>query len=243
MTYRYWQAGLHIQDDAMVCIALQQARGGWALRRWWQQALTPHSTDADRTATLRKWRREMPVQHRIAVALPAGGTLRKVLPAPGLVLRDSEQAQWIISSMAQQLEMAEASLAFDYCQATRGGFQVTAARQQDVLRLRKMAKGAGLNLAAVTPDASALLAFLPWLPDGAGGVSWFDGERWLWAAGEEWGCADHPAPGSLVCGSGINDFDPWHCLSQLQPPLPVNGDTFTIALALALGGHRDAAAG
>lgn len=242
MAYRYWQTGLHIQGDAMVCIALQQMRSGWALRRWWRQALSPQATDADRIATLRQWRREMPVQHRVAIALPAAGTLKKALPAPGLALRDSEQAQWVISSMAQQLEMAEASLAFDYRQVNPGGFQVTAARQQDVLRLRQIAKGAGLNLAAVTPDASALQAYLPWLPEGAGSVSWFDGERWLWASGDDWGCAEHPAPGSMLCGSGIDDFDPWHCLSQLQPPLPANGDAFAVALALALGGHRDAAA-
>ncbi|ELN2736891.1 hypothetical protein [Pluralibacter gergoviae] len=243
MAYRYWQAGLHIQRDAMVCVALQQGRSGWGLRRWWWQQNAPDATDVQRIVTLRQWRREMPLQHRVAVAFPAAGTIKRTLPAPGLTLRDSEQAQWITSSMAQQLEMPAGALACDYHDVAQRGLRVTAARQQEVVRLYRLARDAGLRVGSVTPDASALQHYFPWLTDSAAGLSWFDGEQWLWATREDWGCGAEPAPDAIRCCSDADGFDPWRCLSQLQPPLPEAGDRFTIALALALAGRCRVQAG
>lgn len=243
MAYGYWQAGLHIQRDAMVCVALQQSRSGWGLRRWWCQHYAPDATDAQRITTLRQWRREMPIQHRVAVAFPAAGTIKRTLPTPGLTLRDSERAQWIVSSMAQELEMPPGALACDYQAAQPQGLNVTAARQQEVIRLHQLVRTAGLRVGTVTPDASALQHYFPWLSERAGGLSWFDGEQWLWATRDDWGCRTDPAPDLIRCGSQGEEFDPWSCLCQLQPPLPENAGRFTIALALAIaGGSRRAQA-
>ena len=243
MAYRYWHVGLHIQRNAMVCVALQQGRSGWGLRRWWRQQNAPDAADARRIETLRQWRREMPLQHRVAIAFPAAGTLKRTLPAPGITLRDSEQAQWVASSMARQLEISSETLTCDYHGVAQRGFCVTAARRQEVTRLFQLAKAAGMRVGSVTPDASALQRYLPWLTDNIHGLSWFDGEQWLWATGEDWGCGPDHVPGLVSCGGGTADFDPWRCLSQLQPPLPEEGGQFTVALALALGGSSDVQAG
>lgn len=241
MAYRIWRVGLHIQHHAMVCIALQRGRSGWALQRWWREESADAQSDEGRIATLRRWRREMPLRHRVAMALPAAGTLQKTLPAPGLALRDSEQAQWVVGSMARELEMPASSLAFDYRQTGEHTLHVTAARRQDVVRLRRMAAAAGLKVAAVTPDACALRAFFPWLKKRADGLSWFDGEQWLWATPGGWGYGSEPV-GCPVSGYG-DGFDPWQCLSHLQPPLPEQGDAYAVAIALSLGGPDDDSAG
>lgn len=233
MAYGHWRIGLDLRRDAMVCIALQKRRSGWALRRWWQQEDAPEITDEARIATLRLWRREMPNQHSTAIALSAAGTLKRTLSVPGLALRDSEQAQWIVNSVAQQLEMAAEALAFDYCNTAENNVSVTAARRQDVDRLLSLAAAAGLKVKAVTPDACALQHYLDWLPPGYGSINWFDGEAWLWATATDWGRSPEPLADALRCGGG--SFDPWSCLNQLYPPLPEKSERFTVALALALG--------
>lgn len=238
MAYSQWLAGLHFQPDSIVCVAVQKTRSGRALRRWWQLPVAADVSEAELVAALRRIQREMPRFHRLVAALPAAVTLQKQLPPPQMVLRESEQARWIATSVSKQLEMPTDTLTFDYQNTDTNSYSVTAARRRDVDVLQQRLRAAGLNILAITPDASALQNFLPWLAKEETGICWRDRHQWLWATREAWGCSSEPPDGLLRCTTQRTDgigFNPWFPLCQLQPPLPEKGDAFAIALALALG--------
>ncbi|MCS2151359.1 pilus assembly protein PilM [Scandinavium goeteborgense] len=238
MAYSQWQAGLHFQQDSIVCVALQKTRLGRALRRWWQLPLEDKNDDKCTAAVLRRIQREMPRFHRVAVAVPASDTLQIQLPPPQMSLRESELAQWVASTVAKQLEMPAESLIFDYQNADTNSYSVTAARRHDIEQLQQSLRAAGLNLSSVTPDASALQHFLPWMDSDIPGICWRDKDQWLWATRNAWGSNAELPDGLMQCTTqpaGGQSFNPWFPLSQLQPPLPECGDSFAIALALALG--------
>lgn len=238
MAYSQWLAGLHFQQNSLVCVALQKARSGFALRRWWQLPVASDASEEALIAALRRIQREMPRFHRLAVALSAADTLQKNLPPPQMALRESECAQWVASTVAKQLEMPADTLTFDYQHAEQHVYSVTAARRRDVELLQKRLHAAGLNVEAITPDASALQHFLPWIAQDEQGLCWYDGQQWLWATREAWGSSVEQPEELLLCTTqqaGMKSFNPWFPLMQLQPPLPENGDAFAIALALALG--------
>jgi pilus assembly protein HofM len=238
MAYSQWHAGLHFQQDSIVCIALQKTRLGRALRRWWQLPIACDASEENVIAALRRIQREMPRFHRLSAALPASVTLQRQLPPPQMALRESEQAQWVASTVAKQLEMPAETLTFDYQNAETNIYSVTAARKRDVDLLQQRLHAAGLNVYSITPDASALQNFLPWLAKEQPGICWPDRDHWLWATREAWGSSVEPPEGLLVCTTNHRSgesFNPWFPLSQLQPPLPKCGDAFAIALALALG--------
>lgn len=242
MAYSQWQAGLHFQQENIVCVALQRTRSGQALRRWWQLPVTGEDREAEWPGALRRIQREMPRFHQVAVALPAAMTLQKQLPLPQMALRDSERAQWVTSTVSKQLEMAADTLTFDYQHADTNVYSVTAARRRDVDVLQRRLHTAGLNVSAITPDASTLQNFLPWIAKEEPGVCWYDGHQWLWATRDGWGCHAERPEALLRCTTHPDErpcFNPWFPLSQLHPPLPECGDAFAIALALALGvSHR-----
>ena len=257
MAFRCWQMGLHIQQDNVFIVALQRTRSGWGLRRWWQLPLPPSAQqdDAALLELLKPWRRELPWQHAVRVAFPANRTLQKNLPLASMTLRDAEQMQWIASAMSQQLEMNADALCFDYHLAESAAcWNVTAAQQGDVARLQHLAKTLRLQVTSITPDACALQALVTQSEVQDAVLVWPDHQQWLWASREGWGhCAFHDArsltqladwlsinPQRLVrcsaLAAGERCFDPWSAVVQKHPPLPVNGDDFAVALALAMGG-------
>lgn len=263
MAFRCWQLGLHLQQDNVLIVALQATRRGWALKRWWQLPLPPTisvaQSDDALLAVLTPWRRELPWQHSASIAFPASRTLQKSLPCAAMSLGENEQAQWIASAMAQQLEMASTALCFDYHLAEpQGVWNVTAAQQQGVDRLQHLAHRLRLHISAITPDACALRAFLPWLKTREALLVWRYQAQWLWASWEGWGqVALDDAPtlpqlserlgvslDQLVCCTAQTgeclSFDPWSALVQKQPPLPASGEGFAVAIALAMGSGNDA---
>ena len=204
---------------------------------------------------LQPWRRELPLHHQVCIAFPAARTLQKQLPRPQISLRESEQATWIASAMAQQLEMPASSLCVDYAETGAvDGWRVTAAQRLDVNLLCRLASRLKLRVVGIVPDASALSAFLPWQPDDVQGLAWRDEASWLWATSDSWGCcpcSDAPSFPNLVsrvnggtfrlCASASPDgrnFDAWSAIHRLQPPLPACGYSFTVALGLALGARQ-----
>lgn len=256
MAFKTWQTGVHIQQDKVLAVALTREKSSWALRRWWQIPLAPDIVRDGQirqpeqlVAALSPWRRELPRQHRIFIAFPAARTLQKSLPRPAMALRDSEQASWIASALSRELEMAPDALRFDYAEDTFSqSFAVTAAQSKEIAVLLDLAQQLRLQLAAITPDASALAHYLPFLTFPAQCVVWRDEHQWLWAMRHQWGRkAFHEAPsiGQLaallalqpqeiaLCDTAV--FDPWQAVSRRQPPLPECGDSFTVALALAMG--------
>lgn len=129
MAFRNWRIGMHIQQDHIAIVALLLERSRWALRRWWSIPLMPGTVrqgivvDVESLARqLQPWRRELPLQHQACIAFPAARTLQKQLPRPQISLRESEQATWIASAMAQQLEMPASSLCVDYVDARAVGW-------------------------------------------------------------------------------------------------------------------------
>ena len=259
MAFKNWQIGLHIQSRGVLIAALRHERSGWSLRRWWRVPLAEGiveqglTTDIDALVNaLQAWRRELPIQHLVRLAFPAGRTLQKALPRPQISLRENEQAQWIASTMARQLAMPASSLCVDYAaDASRDGWRVTAAQHQDIDNLCLLARRLRLRVAGIVPDACALASFFPWLPAGVQGLAWRDNEQWLWAMADSWGsCPQAQAlsfsqlaaqiTGGPLClcaspSTSSDGFDPWRVIHHLQPPLPERGDDFTIALGLALG--------
>ncbi|EMM5896455.1 pilus assembly protein [Klebsiella michiganensis] len=262
MAFRNWRIGMHIQQDHIAIVALLLERSRWALRRWWSIPLMPGTVrqgivvDVESLARqLQPWRRELPLQHQACIAFPAARTLQKQLPRPQISLRESEQATWIASAMAQQLEMPASSLCVDYVDARAvDGWRVTAAQRLDINVLGQLASRLKLKVVGIVPDASALGAFFPWQPDDVQGLAWRDEASWLWATADSWGCcpcSDVPSFPGLVsrvnagefrlCASASPDgqnFDAWSAIHRLQPPLPARGDSFTIALGLALGARQ-----
>jgi len=257
MAFKCWQLGLHLQPDNVFIVALVPNRCGWSLKRWWQLPLPPTTSaqhaDEALLAVLSSWRRELPRQHAVSIAFPAHRTIQKSLPCAAMTLRESEQSAWIASTMSQQLEMTATSLCFDYHLAAEPPrWNVTAAQQQDVSRLQRLARLLRLQLSAITPDACALRAFLPYIKVNNAVLVWRDGAQWLWASREGWGYEldDATSPQTLSERLGVEprrvvhcqaysenslDFDAWDAVAQKQPPLPVSGDDFAVAIALAMG--------
>lgn len=262
MVFNNWRIGMHIQQDAICLVALRYLRSRWELCRWWHITLPPqcvHQGVVMNVAILAKqlqsWRQELPIQHQVSIALPAHRTLQKRLPYSPQVLRDSEQATWMAGVMAQQLEMPASALCVDYATSQTGKeWQITAAQQADIDKLRQLADYLKLRVVAIAPDASALMTFLPLLPAGPQGLVWRNENHWLWATQEQWGClscSEVPLFSQLSpllkseplwrCAGFSQDepsFDPWSIIHRLQPPLPTDGDRFAIALGLAAGGDE-----
>ncbi|MDF7679775.1 pilus assembly protein [Enterobacteriaceae bacterium ESL0689] len=259
MAFLNWRIGMHIQHDAIVLVALRYTRARWQLCRWWQITLMPGIVDQgvviDAIALARQlqdWRRELPWQHQVSVAFPANRTLQKRVPCPQQILNDSEQARWITGVMSQQLEMPASALCVDYCAVAQNKeWQVTAAQQSDIDKLRQLAASLKLRMVAIVPDANALSPFLSRLPEGSQGLAWRGDRHWLWATQDEWGsisCTDVPLFSQLASRIAVNPlclcadpptddrcFNPWSVIHHLYPPLPDDGNRFAIALGLALG--------
>lgn len=248
MAFRCWQVGVHIQEHHVAIVALSQEKMGWALRRWWWISLREGKTLVE---TLRGWRRELPYWHNVAMAFPANRTLQKRIPQPSAALRETEREQWMAHAVAQRLEMASEDLCFDYKLAEPAGeYCVTAVRRREVEALRQTVRSLNLQLSVVSPDASALQNFFPFLSAQEPCIIWQGEEHWLWATREAWGTTpraqstsvssllEHipgqPASAAL-CSSESGQFDPWTLLSQQQPPLPACGTPFAVAIALSLG--------
>ena len=155
----------------------------------------------------------------------------------------------LIRNYANELDMDPDSLRFDYSEDSLSpAYNVTAAQSKELATLLTLAERLRVHVSAITPDASALQRFLPFLPSHQQCLAWRDNEQWLWATRYSWGrklavgmtsakelaaalCVD---PESVaLCGEG--GFDPWEAVSVRQPPLPPPGGDFAIALGLALG--------
>lgn len=259
MAFRYWQVGLHIQQDSVVSVALTAGRAGWSLRRWWHIPLPKGTVENGQLtapqqlfSTLRPWCLSLPQRHRVRLAFPAARTLQRKLPRPAMVLRENERTRWVSHAMARELEMAAADLRFDYTEdSLEQAYSVTAAQHKDIASLLDLAKSLRLNLAAITPDACALQSLVPFLAPPACCLVWEDASQWLWATRAGWGRRareDIPHRHLLAANLGIKDsemalcsatqggFDPWNAVRQRQPPLPTNGVDFAVAIGLALGG-------
>jgi pilus assembly protein HofM len=137
-----------------VLVALRYARSRWALRRWWDIELAPGIVRQGMVVDVARWPNGCSLaagaalQHQVSIAFPASRTLQKQLPRPQLSLSDREQATWIASAMAQQLEMPAASLCVDYCAApAKNEWRVTAAQRLDIDVLRQLAARLKLRIA------------------------------------------------------------------------------------------------
>ncbi|KNC93604.1 hypothetical protein [Trabulsiella odontotermitis] len=260
MSFRCWQVGLHIQHERIVIVALQRERVGWSLRRWWSVPLPDGAVDRGIVIqpdgivnVLRDWRCELPLQHQVAMAFPAARTLQKAIPRPALTLRERDSTQWVVSNTAKRMEMDAAALCFDYTpDETQREYRVTVAQQREVVALQQVAQKLNLQVAAITPDASALHYFLPYLDLPEQGVVWRDADAWLWATDKSWGATGFSQAASFdelhsqvqqpltLCtaqSAAQPHIDPWSIIVKRQPPLPPDGDAFAVAIALALGAH------
>ncbi|WP_325081595.1 pilus assembly protein PilM [Klebsiella aerogenes] len=220
MTFRNWRIGIHIQQDSVAIVALLYERGRWALRRWWRIPLPPglvmqgSIVDINEVVKqLRAWRRELPLQHQVYMALPASRTLQKQLPAPQMSLRESERATWIAGTMARQLKLRLAAIVPDAAALTSYFPWLADATQGlvwqgDAQWLWATQERWGYCPCAEAPSFSHLTSRLN------------DEQFQL--------CSSLPL--------AENSFDCWSVIHRLQPPLPACGDRFAIALGLALGG-------
>jgi pilus assembly protein HofM len=260
MAFRCWQVGLHIQHARIAIVALQRERVGWALRRWWSIPLPDGAADRgiviqpDRIVNaLKSWRRELPLQHQVAMAFPASRTLQKAIPRPAMALRERDSTHWVASNMAKRMEMDAAALCFDYApDEAQREYRVTVAQQRDVVALYQVAQRLTLQVTAITPDASALRYFLPYLTEPGQAVVWRDDDAWLWATSSNWGTTgfsqaatfsdllshiQQPLTRCTAQTVAQPSVDPWSTIVKRQPPLPPDSDAFAVAIALALGAN------
>lgn len=152
--------------------------------------------------------------------------------------------------MARELDMSPDALHFDYSEDTLSpAFNVTAAQSKEISTLLTLIQTLKVQVKAITPDASALQRFIPYLPEDQQCLVWRDDTQWLWATRSSWGrkvtsdisrldelaatLSLSPAAIALCDPSG---FDPLNVVSVRQPPIPPQSHRFAIALGLAMGG-------
>ena len=257
MAFNIWKIGLHIQQHEALAVAIVREASGWYLQRWWRIPLTPqvivdgHIREPEQLVTaLLPWSRELPRRHHIHLSFPANRTLQKKFPRPTMTLREPEQTAWLSGSMARELDMAPDALHFDYSEDTLSpAFNVTAAQSKEISALLTLIQTLKVQVKAITPDASALQRFIPFLPEHQQCLVWRDDAQWLWATRSAWGRKSTGDIGSIdelattlslpptaIAQCSPGGFDPLSAVSVRQPPIPTQSHHFAIALGLAMGG-------
>ncbi len=200
MAFRNWRLGMHIQQDSIAIVALLHERSHWALRRWWRIPLPPglvrQGMVADVSALgsrLAAWRRELPAQHQVSIAVSRGAHTAKASSVSPV--RPAGAGTGDVGSQRHE-PAAGNGLPPRYVLIMRLPRGMTAGRLRRrsgwISMFCKLAGRLRL-LAAIVPDASALGAFFPWMTAADQGLAWRDEKRWLWATREAWGsdaCAD-----------------------------------------------------
>ncbi len=174
MAFKIWQIGLHLQQQEAVAVAIVRGAKECFLQRWWRLPLENdiikdgRIVDAQQLAkTLLPWSRELPQRHHIMLAFPASH-IAAVTPAPVDVPGEREQTAWLSGTMARELDMDPDSLRFDYSEDSLSpAYNVTAAQSKELATLLTLAERLRVHVSAITPDASALQRFLPFLPSSA----------------------------------------------------------------------------
>ncbi|NDJ56038.1 hypothetical protein GWD52_03310 [Enterobacteriaceae bacterium 4M9] len=261
MVFRSWRIGLDIQCDGARAVALSRGRHGWCLQRWWDfpHLKTVPAGQIVLPEAMAAWHRQLPLGAQLRVSFPGSRTLQKTLSAEPGPLNEAQRVIYLAASMSTPLRMSAAELSLDYCAQSTGEYAVTAARREDVEGMCTALKQLRLTPAAIAPDASALQSFLPFITGrGHSTVIHQSGGYWLWASAQRWGCVDiaQAATAPALCehiavqtvqvitfhqafaGNGVTYVDPWSALMRVQPPLPENGDSFAVALGLALARVR-----
>lgn len=172
MAFKIWQIGLHLQQQEALAVAIVRDAKECFLQRWWRLPLAHdiikdgRIVDAQRLAkTLLPWSRELPQRHHIMLAFPASRTLQRSFPRPSMSLGEREQMAWLSGTMARELDMDPDSLRFDYSEDSLSpAYNVTAAQSKELATLLTLAERLRVHVSAITPDASALQQFLPFLP-------------------------------------------------------------------------------
>ncbi|EGT4254831.1 DNA utilization protein HofM [Citrobacter amalonaticus] len=257
MAFRFWQVGLHIQPHEALAVAIVRGASGWYLQRWWRLPLAQDTINdgyinntGKLVAVLQPWSRELPQRHHIHLSFPASRTRQKRFPRPSMSLREHEQTAWLTGAMARELDMESAALRFDYREdALAPAYTVTAAQDKEISGLLTLANTLGVNVTAITPDACALQRLLPFLSPEQTCLAWRDDTQWLWAMRNDWGRKSlaevthlHHLAAALslrteeVALCTKEGFDPWQAVAIRQPPIPMEGHAFAVALGLALGG-------
>lgn len=262
MVSRIWKIGVHIQDDGVRAVAVQRRREGWQLRKWWYFSLAAATdnhgvtiSSAPLIEVLQKLRAELPAQHHLRVAFPARRTLQRTMPLPRQ-LCESECQTYATAATAKALQMTPDSLFSDYhVDPAHQTLSVTAAHRQEVGEVMALVERAGFSDYALTPDACALSSFFPYAAPQIQGIAAWDGEQWLWATRERWGCQPEGGIGSLsqmlslprsqwLCCSevpqdGVAVCDPWRWLTRAHPPKAPAEWRFAVALGLAMGSYPE----
>ncbi|HAU4328225.1 DNA utilization protein HofM [Citrobacter freundii] len=256
MAFSIWKIGLHIQQHEVLAVVVSRDGSGWFLPRWWRMPLARqvivegHIREPEQlAAVLMPWSRELPRRHHIYLSFPANRTLQKKFPRPAMTLREPEQTAWLSGSMARELDMEPDALNFDYSEDTLSpAFNVTAAQSKEISALLTLMQTLKVQVAAITPDASALQRFISYLPPHQQCLAWRDDEQWLWATRYAWGrksASDITVLDDLAATLSLatenialcapKGFDPLSVVSVRQPPIPPESHVFAIALGLAMG--------
>ena len=257
MAFNIWKIGLHIQQHEVLAVAVVRDASGWFLQRWWRMPLAGleivdgHIRAPEQlTEVLLPWSRELPRRHHIHLSFPAHRTLQKKFPCPAMKLREPEQTAWLSGAMARELDMDPNTLQFDYSEDPLiPAFNEPAAQRKEVSTLLPLLHTLKVQVTAITPDASALQRFIPYLSAHQQCLAWRDDAQWLWATRYAWGrksASESHAIDDLAATLSLSPeeiawcepggFDPLSVVSVRQPPIPPEGHIFTIALGLAMGG-------
>lgn len=217
MAFHRWQIGLHIQRNIIRAVAVILRRGRWQLCNFWQIPWLNNSLYQPAhmlTQALADWRHQLPARHDLRVAYCASRTVQRRITCPG-TLCEADRTRYIASATAQQLQINEQDLYWDYQPVyqqpgetlhqpelagtdkhqlmtsyrltANNELTITAAHQQDISALRECAQTLKLQLSAITPDASALSVFFCWLPAHIQLICFATEQHWLWASRQQWG--------------------------------------------------------
>ena len=213
-------------------------------------------------AVLRRWRKQLPRAISLRVGFPPQAAMRRALAAPPLRLREPELERYALAAAERLFPLSASELALDYHLVTRPQprLYLTAAQQSVLRQWRSTLGQAGLtpDVIELTSGALALVGETLRLPEGTALIHQLS-DHWLWYLPGEPETASGWAPGVLATDneplrqllpgarafwfsaslsaellSGMQPLQPLSLLQFMQPPLPVDGGRFTLALGLAL---------
>ncbi|WMI90754.1 DNA utilization protein HofM [Escherichia coli] len=253
MAFKIWQIGLHLQQQEAVAVAIVRGAKECFLQRWWRLPLENDIIKGGRVVGgPRPGKRLFPGGRGPPRGPPLLCGLPPPPPPPGgpppPPVSPGGGGPPPGCRAGPRLDMDPRPPPFYSEDSLSPAYNVTAAQSKELATLLTLAERLRVHVSAITPDASALQRFLPFLPSHQQCLAWRDNEQWLWATRYRWGrklavgmtsakelaAALSVDPESVaICGEG--GFDPWEAVSVRQPPLPPSGGDFAIALGLALG--------
>ncbi|MDX7992347.1 pilus assembly protein PilM [Xenorhabdus littoralis] len=215
-----WYIGLDVQDHYIRALAAIKRRDGWQLRHCWQYSLSNGIISGGRLQhpekllnILMQWRKTLPKNLSLRLALPVQQTLQKQIALPSHTALQEPELGWFVHANAEK-QFPVSDLALDY-RVHNQQVYISAIRQKDLNLWQSLFADIDLPLDAIdiAPCVLRYIARFAGVPD----ESWLIHKRttdWLWISP-----ANHPFSYGLI----TSQLHP--NLAQIINQLPITPET------------------